>query len=335
MIVSPAISPQTSWSLKRKSLSGPSGAPRRARDAVIRRPRRARSAASDSSASREGNSSAAHAPDARCSCRSSLRRQSRHLRASSARPRDAPRECASRWTSRSVSVLRRANSSATRLARARRERPAMPMSSDERERHATAASARRRTAAAGRTGRPGRTRRRAADSSRARDCRTTRPARADWASTQAASADPATREHARPPAHQPTRQHAASAGRSSNERLLHRQQRAQRRVREEEERHEREEEFPHPRSAGAGAARASRHVSPAMTPRVRNEREVARALDRGRQLTLMPRAHAAQAARQNLAVIGDEAAEGAIVLVVDEAHAALAEWAALRGRRMV
>src|SRR5215211_6453928 len=108
-----------------------------------------------------------------------------------------------------------------------------------------------------------------------------------------------TASSSRPPAHHPTRQHAASAGRS----------------------------FPHPRSDGAGVAASS--ISALQTPGVGKQREIAGALDRGAQLTLMPRAHAAQAARQDLAVIGDEAAEGALVLVVDEAHAALAEGAGL------
>ena len=73
-----------------------------------------------------------------------------------------------------------------------------------------------------------------------------------------------------------------------------------------------------------------------MTPDVRDQRQVARALDRRAQLTLMPRAHAAQAAGQDLAVVGDEAAERAVVLVVDEADAASRRTGRLFcGRRMV
>src|SRR5262245_28442209 len=62
---------------------------------------------------------------------------------------------------------------------------------------------------------------------------------------------------------------------------------------------------------------------------VGDERQVPRALDRRRQLSLMARTDAAQAARQNLAVVRDEAAEGAVILVVDEVHPALAERAGL------
>ena len=67
------------------------------------------------------------------------------------------------------------------------------------------------------------------------------------------------------------------------------------------------------------------------TARVGNDREIASALDRGRQLALMPRAGAAQATRQNLAVIRDEAAEHAVVLVIDEMHARLAEGTGFLG----
>ncbi len=52
-----------------------------------------------------------------------------------------------------------------------------------------------------------------------------------------------------------------------------------------------------------------------------------------RQLALVTRAGAAQATRQDLAVIGNEASERAVIFVVDEVHACLAEgtgflWAA-------
>src|SRR5919107_670320 len=85
--------------------------------------------------------------------------------------------------------------------------------------------------------------------------------------------------------------------------------------------------FPHPRSDGAGVAASS--ISALKTPRVGQQSEIASALDRGAQLTLMPRADAAQTARQDLAVIGDEPTEGTLVLVVDEADAGLAEGAGL------
>src|SRR6266542_2433343 len=65
-----------------------------------------------------------------------------------------------------------------------------------------------------------------------------------------------------------------------------------------------------------------------MTADVRNEREVARPLDRRRQLALVPRAGSAQAARENLPLIGDESAERAVVLVIDEADPSFAERAA-------
>src|SRR5688572_24666485 len=58
---------------------------------------------------------------------------------------------------------------------------------------------------------------------------------------------------------------------------------------------------------------------------VRNECQVARTLDRVRQLPLVARARSAQAARQDLPVVGDEAAERPIILVVDEVDPALAE----------
>src|SRR5262245_20963149 len=144
----------------------------------------------------------------------------------------------------------------------------------------------------------------------------------------AATATQTTASSSRPPAHHPTRQHAASAGatrrsvsstgssaRSGVYAGMMRNARSARRS------------FPHPRSDGAGVTGSD--ISARETSRVRQEREIARALDRGAQLTLVPRAHAAQAAGQDLSVVGDEAAEGALVLVVDETDAALAEWAGL------
>src|SRR5687768_18369015 len=76
-------------------------------------------------------------------------------------------------------------------------------------------------------------------------------------------------------------------------------------------------------TSGAGAA----VMSGGVTPRVRNEREEAGALDCRRQLPLVAGARSAQPARQDLAVVGDEASERAVVLVVDEADTRLAEGA--------
>src|SRR5688572_12233434 len=74
---------------------------------------------------------------------------------------------------------------------------------------------------------------------------------------------------------------------------------------------------------------ASRNESALHSANVRNEREVPRPLDRVGELALVARARAAQATRQDLAVVGDEASEGAIILVVDEMHARLTEGARL------
>src|SRR6266571_8958863 len=57
---------------------------------------------------------------------------------------------------------------------------------------------------------------------------------------------------------------------------------------------------------------------------VGNQRELACALDRGGELALVPRAHPRQPARQNLAALGQEAAQGAVVLVVEHADPGLA-----------
>src|SRR5258705_137141 len=133
----------------------------------------------------------------------------------------------------------------------------------------------------------------------------------------------------RPPAHQPTRQHAASAGRSSNSvsstgrsavngGTCGRKRNAASARRS----------FPHPRSDGAGDTASD--ILALQAPCIRDQRQIAGALYRGAQLTLMPRAHAAQTAGQDLSVIGDEAAERALVLVVDEADARLAERAGFR-----
>src|SRR5687767_12483957 len=64
-----------------------------------------------------------------------------------------------------------------------------------------------------------------------------------------------------------------------------------------------------------------------MTADVRNDREEPRTLHGGGELALVTRAHATEPARQDLAVIRDEAAERAVILVVDEPNARLAERA--------
>src|SRR2546425_12504735 len=53
---------------------------------------------------------------------------------------------------------------------------------------------------------------------------------------------------------------------------------------------------------------------------VRQQRQLARPLDRGRELALVPRAHAGQATRQDLAALRQEPAQGAVVLVVEHAE---------------
>ncbi len=62
---------------------------------------------------------------------------------------------------------------------------------------------------------------------------------------------------------------------------------------------------------------------------VRNDREIAGALDCCGQLALVSRAGSTQAARKNLSLIRDETAKGAIVLIIDPAYASFAERAAL------
>src|SRR5437879_12387592 len=84
-----------------------------------------------------------------------------------------------------------------------------------------------------------------------------------------------------------------------------------------------------------GGARAANGPVPPTRPQGRGpagvvslgvgqERELPRALDRGRELALVPRAHARQAARQDLAALGQEAPQRAFVLVVEHTHARLA-----------
>src|SRR5215207_2469739 len=87
--------------------------------------------------------------------------------------------------------------------------------------------------------------------------------------------------------------------------------------------------FPHPCSVGAATTGAADGAvgatgsGPLMPLRlhpanVGNDRQVAGALDRFLQLPLMACANAAQAARQDLAVVSDEPAERAVIFVVDE-----------------
>src|SRR2546422_1682026 len=64
---------------------------------------------------------------------------------------------------------------------------------------------------------------------------------------------------------------------------------------------------------------------------VRQQRQLARPLDRGRELALVPRAHAGQATRQDLAALRQEPAQRAVVLVVEHADPGLAHGARLRG----
>src|SRR5687767_99802 len=133
----------------------------------------------------------------------------------------------------------------------------------------------------------------------------------------------------RPPAHHPTRQHAASAG-SRRRKVSSTGSSARSGVYGGMIRNaaSASRSFPHPRSDGAGASASC--MSGLQAARVGKQRQIPRALDRDAQLTLMPRAHAAQTARENLTVVGDEPAERTLVLVVHETHAALAERASLR-----
>src|SRR5690554_286686 len=64
--------------------------------------------------------------------------------------------------------------------------------------------------------------------------------------------------------------------------------------------------------AGTGGAR-----SDVVVVGVRDQREVAGALDRGRQLALVARLRAGDAARHDLAVLGEVLAQGVEILVID------------------
>src|ERR1041385_7035847 len=127
---------------------------------------------------------------------------------------------------------------------------------------------------------------------------------------------------ARPPAHHPTSAHAAVAG-TNNSAVSSmgsiartcgiagsRKKRNSARI-----------SFFHPgcvASCGTSGAAVGSLTgrSACVAAHVRDDREVARALDGGRELPLMSRAHAAHPARQDLAVVGDETAERAVVLVI-------------------
>src|ERR687896_1398347 len=62
---------------------------------------------------------------------------------------------------------------------------------------------------------------------------------------------------------------------------------------------------------------------------VRNQCEIARPLDCRGELPLVPRTHAAQPTGKDLSVIGNEAAQRAVIFVVHVANARFAEWAGL------
>src|SRR5690349_18973555 len=64
---------------------------------------------------------------------------------------------------------------------------------------------------------------------------------------------------------------------------------------------------------------------------IRNDCEVSRALDCSRKLALMTRAGSVQTRGKNLALVRNESAKSAIILVIDPAHASFAERAALGG----
>jgi len=71
-----------------------------------------------------------------------------------------------------------------------------------------------------------------------------------------------------------------------------------------------------------------------VSPEIRDQRQVARALDSSGELALVPRARAAEATRKNLSLIGYEPSKRAIVLVIDPANAALAERTGVGGVRL-
>jgi len=78
------------------------------------------------------------------------------------------------------------------------------------------------------------------------------------------------------------------------------------------------------RKNGEAGAAMLRGVS----SQIRNQREIASALDCRRELSLMSRAGSAQSTRKNLSLIGDESSERSVILVIDPAHASFAEGTA-------
>src|SRR4026208_2003552 len=76
---------------------------------------------------------------------------------------------------------------------------------------------------------------------------------------------------------------------------------------------------------GAAGVAAGAVILGGMPLQVRDQGEIARALDCRRQLALMTGARAAQAARKNFSLIGDESAERPVGLVGDPADTSLAE----------
>src|SRR5215217_4867549 len=82
-------------------------------------------------------------------------------------------------------------------------------------------------------------------------------------------------------------------------------------------------------AAAAAAASALALVCSAAFADVRQQRELARPLDRRRDLVLVPAARARDPARPDLAAVGDELPQGGDVLVVDELHLVAAVLAGL------
>src|SRR5436190_292964 len=64
---------------------------------------------------------------------------------------------------------------------------------------------------------------------------------------------------------------------------------------------------------------------------IRKQRELPRALDRCRELPLVPGAHPREPAGQNLAALGEEAAQRPVILVVEHARAGFAHGTGLGG----
>src|SRR3954467_14943688 len=81
--------------------------------------------------------------------------------------------------------------------------------------------------------------------------------------------------------------------------------------------------------APAAPAPAAFIVAPGALADVGQERQLARTLDRSGDLVLVPAARARDAARPDLATVGDELPKGGDVLVVDELHLVAAVLAGL------